>query len=76
MGIYPNRIAPNNSNPTDQAVLTLQRRPKVIRVKEAREFRIQVDNMHIALATVANNSLGEIARLIRLDINPQSSVYL
>jgi hypothetical protein len=70
MGIYPNRIAPNNSNSTDQAVLTLQRRPKVIGVEEAREFRIQVDNMHIALATVANNSLGEIARLIGLDINP------
>jgi hypothetical protein len=70
MGIYPNRIAPTNSNSTDQAVLTLQRRPKVIGVKEAREFRIQVDNMHIALATVANNSLGEIARIVRLDINP------
>jgi hypothetical protein len=55
-------------------MLTLQRRPKVIGVKEAREFRVQVDNMHIALTTVANNSLGEIARLIRLDINTQSPV--
>lgn len=64
----PKKYTPHKIPP-----LPLHRRPEVIGVEETGKLRVDIDNMHIALATVPNNRAIEIARLIRLDINTQGA---
>lgn len=55
------------------------RLPEVIRVEEARELLIDIDNVDIALAVIPHNRLAELAPrpvlgLVALDINTQAAV--
>lgn len=51
-------------------------RPKVVRVEEPRELRVNIDNMYIALAAIANNSLVEIAGVVMVDIDSERAIDL
>ena len=55
---------------------TLHRRPKVVRIKELREFPVHIDNMNISLVFVSNDSLGVLSLLVPVHVNTQASVNL
>lgn len=54
--------------------LALHSRPKIVGIEEARELRIEVDDVDVALAAVADDSFGEVARLVGFNINAQGAV--
>jgi hypothetical protein len=56
--------------------LGLYRLPKVIRIEEFRELRIDVYDMNISLLGVSDDGFVVVSCLVRLDINPQGSVDL
>lgn len=52
----------------------LHRLPEIIRIEIFREFRINIDHMHVAFLRIADRRLVVVARLILLQRNTQRPV--
>lgn len=50
--------------------------PKVIRIEESREFRVDIDHMHIAFLVVPYHRFVVVARAVCLGIDSKRSVHL
>lgn len=72
---YPQRQT-RPTHCTESTPLSLHILPKVIRIKEPRELGIDINHMDVALATVPDDGLVVVARLVRLDIDTQGPVEL
>lgn len=56
--------------------LSLHRRPEVVCIEEPGKFWINIDNMDIPLAAIANDSPVEITRFVRFNVNTQRTENL
>ena len=50
--------------------------PKIIRIKESGEFRVDVDDMHVAFAVVSDYCSVVVACNIGFNINTKGSIHL
>jgi hypothetical protein len=60
---------PKLRDPKIEARLRLYSLPKVIRIEELRELRVDIHHMHIALLRVSDNRFVVVACLVRLDVD-------
>lgn len=69
-----NQLRPNKTKKSVFYMFSLLHRlPEILRVKESREFRVDIDNMDITFLDVSNDGLVIVARVVSLDIDAQRS---
>lgn len=49
--------------------------PKVVGIEKAREFRIDIDDVDIALSTVSDNRLVIVPSVVCFDVNAEGSIH-